>query len=453
MLRITKIDDKNVLFEEILENGYTTTSRIRAAIFKAEQCGGNLVEITPITARADRGYKCHFSEIEINGTVASSAADAVTALNQFIGNFKTGGGTPSPTPTGDIILEKGKKLFVKDSAGNQYAALFLGEYSSPRVARLVDLHEGEDLRGCKLVFNRPDLQVPAELIYEVQVPDAEGSWDDLAIIGVYEGKVELHYRQTEPPRFETVDIYKDGAWILTEVQIPENGVPLLIELIDDNGVRQEGMWMPEYIDVHFPAQTQLQIEVGSEHAHLNLNTDELISVDKEDGTKEFIAYASDLSKKANLHIVKKTSPLRDYLTQNPTADLSGRKLVFDTSTPPKSSVNPPTFFLAVYSSNGYELVEGGTNEGMYGGALAFHDRNTDEIITISTPSSLQGEGEWLLSELLLPEDFGNVTDFQGLDNLIVEQISVELDEEVVIDVKDVYNMIGDINAALEAIIG
>jgi hypothetical protein len=95
-IRITKLDEKNILIEQTLDNG-TLSKKGYAAHFSA---GSNEILNTVTISTKEEAFTSVTvgpAEIEINGHVPASAAEARTLLNAFIGGFNTAGGAATTT--------------------------------------------------------------------------------------------------------------------------------------------------------------------------------------------------------------------------------------------------------------------------------------------------------------------------------------------------------------------
>lgn len=89
MLSITKINEK--VFSVKRDN---LDEAVYAEPFAASSIGNEIIIKSQIRATE---HRAQFDQVEVNGERFSSPAGVIAALS-FIGNFKRGGGTPSPTP-------------------------------------------------------------------------------------------------------------------------------------------------------------------------------------------------------------------------------------------------------------------------------------------------------------------------------------------------------------------
>ena len=88
--KITKLTGKSVRVERIRDDG-ETTSRVYDADFYAT--GDERTNVVSLH-RLEKPFTTVSlapSDLEINGEVPASVEEAVTALNEFVGNFRGGG--------------------------------------------------------------------------------------------------------------------------------------------------------------------------------------------------------------------------------------------------------------------------------------------------------------------------------------------------------------------------
>jgi hypothetical protein len=98
-IKVTKLSDRTIQVERLFDNGMHTLNEYPAQFRATGAEREDLVTLKEIDGTI--AFSANYSDFEINGEVYASRQEAVIALNDFVGNFSSGGSSPSTT---DVIL-------------------------------------------------------------------------------------------------------------------------------------------------------------------------------------------------------------------------------------------------------------------------------------------------------------------------------------------------------------
>ena len=111
MLRINKIDDKNIRIQQ--DNSDVNA----AAVFFASASENGMITISPKNPGAHKSFSDSLENIEINGVSGSdyTLQDAIIELNSFIGNFNSGGSSSENNGNNIDIMEFRPNMWESDT--------------------------------------------------------------------------------------------------------------------------------------------------------------------------------------------------------------------------------------------------------------------------------------------------------------------------------------------------
>lgn len=148
--------------------------------------------------------------------------------------------------------------------------------------------------------------------------------------------------------------------------------------------------------------------------------------------------------KANLYKIKSVFPLKQYLTDNPTADLSGCKLIFDGLPITRDDFSGNNTIIESPNGNAGRLWY----VNAYGAWLRASKDGVETDITHNNNNS-PVEYSWNETEFILSDNFG-VPVISNLNTTIVDHISIEVVTQIV-DVEDNHEAIDNINTEINSL--
>lgn len=178
----------------------------------------------------------------------------------------------------NLILPKEGKLLGTEITGVQYELIGLGDYPQTGFGNLEETELGTDLRGRTIKFDTTKIPVKLEEGNEGIIVTGDQYW--AMHVEVYESAIILYCNGEA--------VYNNG-WLMSEYTYPDTEAiivyyPPMTRLDINNGFNPT-------TDVTISRELTLcQTEVGSEHVHLNLNTNNKVTVETPEGKGTVAVY-------------------------------------------------------------------------------------------------------------------------------------------------------------------